>query len=243
MQTSTTSPSAVMHSTDIDRVASQYNPINQTTTDTYTLDCGRHGCPVVFVYKVGTDWPTVSRLIKQHSPICTGGLYELPLGHPPSDTWSAQDVLTPPQLTPVGPGAHNDNCDNKATAPSRQRNTEGERREGLERDRYTENVRPTSVRCRGCGKDICLDKRSRYYPGLWLKHRGKCPGILRMEQDDLARMERGVQSTRLHPVTASSFDTNGEDSDEEDWEEDDVVTNFNSKSVIDGSKHYDSPGL
>ncbi|KAG1750686.1 hypothetical protein EDB19DRAFT_1676358 [Suillus lakei] len=146
MQNSTTSPSAVMHSTDIDRIASQYNPINKTAANTYTLDCGRHGCPAVFVYKVGTDWPTVSRLIKQHGLVCTGGLYELPLGYPPSDAHSTKDVPSPPQLTPVGPGAHNDNCDNEATAPSRQRTTEDERREGLESDRYAKDVRPTSVR-------------------------------------------------------------------------------------------------
>ena len=54
---------------------------------------------------------------------------------------------------------------------------EAERKMELEMDEWTTDVMPTSVKCRGCQKVICLDSRSRYYPGLWDKHRKKCPKI------------------------------------------------------------------
>ncbi|KAG2342469.1 hypothetical protein BDR05DRAFT_1060209 [Suillus weaverae] len=54
---------------------------------------------------------------------------------------------------------------------------------GIEHDRHADDVQPTSIWCRGWQKAISLDKRFRYYPGLWDKHRGKCPGILKIERD------------------------------------------------------------
>ncbi|KAG2149099.1 uncharacterized protein EDB93DRAFT_1225938, partial [Suillus bovinus] len=102
------------------------------------LPCGRVGCPVVFVYGVGTVWPTVSCVINGHSPACRGGFYGLNHAPPRSNTYEAQQ-------------------------------------EELENDKYIEDVQPTSVRCCRCQKAISLDKRSKYYPGLWLKHRGKVP--------------------------------------------------------------------
>jgi len=57
--------------------------------------------------------------------------------------------------------------------------TEAERRATLENDPWSDATRLTSnsVFCMGCKKDIKLDKRNEYYPGLWLKHRKLCPGI------------------------------------------------------------------
>ncbi|THU93204.1 hypothetical protein K435DRAFT_799908 [Dendrothele bispora CBS 962.96] len=57
--------------------------------------------------------------------------------------------------------------------------TEAERRATLETDPWSDVTRLTakSVFCIGCKKDIKLDKRNDYYPGLWLKHRKLCPGI------------------------------------------------------------------
>ncbi|KAG2153727.1 uncharacterized protein EDB93DRAFT_1134344 [Suillus bovinus] len=167
MQQSTPSPSAAMQSTNNDCVASQYPTINETTAQTHMLPCGRAGCPVVFVYGDGTDWPTVSRLINDHSPVCRGGFYGLNHAPPRSNT---QQALMPAQLAP------------KSIAGGRKRRKkEDERKQELEDDEYTEDVQPTSVTCRECQKAITIDKRSRYYPGLWLKHRGKCPGIRKIE--------------------------------------------------------------
>ncbi|KAG1799733.1 uncharacterized protein HD556DRAFT_61549 [Suillus plorans] len=148
MQESTASPSAAVQSTDNDCIASQLNPIKQTTAQTHTLIRGRAGCPVVLVYEVGTDWLTVSCLINDHSSVCKGGFHGLSHSPPRCNTQDAQHMLSPPQL---------------------------------ENDEYTEDVRPISVRCRGCQKAISLDKSSRYYPRLWIKHRGKYPGILKIE--------------------------------------------------------------
>ncbi|KAJ7451504.1 hypothetical protein B0H11DRAFT_2201641 [Mycena galericulata] len=55
--------------------------------------------------------------------------------------------------------------------------TVAERKATLENDVWTGLVEPKRVVCRGCGKTIRLDKRSCYYPGLWLKHRERCDRI------------------------------------------------------------------
>lgn len=54
---------------------------------------------------------------------------------------------------------------------------ESERRAELEADHWAFAVEPNNVLCRGCHRDIVLDKRSRYFPGLWIKHRERCAGI------------------------------------------------------------------
>ncbi|KAJ7458713.1 hypothetical protein B0H11DRAFT_2317802 [Mycena galericulata] len=55
--------------------------------------------------------------------------------------------------------------------------TVGERKSLLENDPWIGLVDVARVVCRGCGEEISLDKRSMYYPGLWEKHRGRCPQI------------------------------------------------------------------
>jgi hypothetical protein len=181
MQKSIATPSAAVQSTDNDCIASQYNDINKTTAKTHTLNCGRARCPAVFVYAVGTDWPTVSRLIDDHSLVCKGGLYMLANSPPRADTDDPQYALNPAQLVPKSLGINHCNRDEVIASISKRRKKEDQRKQELEDDEYTEDVQPKSVRCRGCQKAISLDKRSRYYPGLWVKHRGKCPGILKLE--------------------------------------------------------------
>ena len=56
-----------------------------------------------------------------------------------------------------------------------------ERKALIENDIWAGKVTAISVGCRGCGKTVSLDKRSVYYPGLWIKHRRKCPEIRRFE--------------------------------------------------------------
>lgn len=72
---------------------------------------------------------------------------------------------------------------------------ESARRRLLELDEWALKVRPTSVVCKACRRVISLDKRSRYYPGLWIKHREKCPKVLKFSrgrtQGALMTAERG----------------------------------------------------
>ncbi|KAJ8584626.1 hypothetical protein M405DRAFT_866063 [Rhizopogon salebrosus TDB-379] len=98
------------------------------------------------------------------------------------------------------------------TGCNKQRKTEAERKQELENDEYCSDVQPTSVICRGCEKDISLDKRSRYYPGLWRKHKQKCPGIQRMEK---GKPSRGLCALNgeLLPKTASCFETSNRRAD------------------------------
>ncbi|KAJ7658157.1 hypothetical protein DFH06DRAFT_1196226, partial [Mycena polygramma] len=52
--------------------------------------------------------------------------------------------------------------------------TEPQRRALLMADPWTLEVGPHHVVCGSCTHTISLDKRSRYYPGLWEKHRARC---------------------------------------------------------------------
>ncbi|KAJ7478971.1 hypothetical protein FB451DRAFT_1240274 [Mycena latifolia] len=58
--------------------------------------------------------------------------------------------------------------------------SEAERRKTLETDEWTMDVTPHEVVCRGCRRSIKLDRRSRYYPGLWEKHRDRCEHVTKM---------------------------------------------------------------
>ncbi|KIK45320.1 hypothetical protein CY34DRAFT_539875 [Suillus luteus UH-Slu-Lm8-n1] len=200
MQRSTTSPSTTTKSTDIDCIASQHNTIKKTSAQTYTLNCGRFGCPVIFIYGAGTDWPTVSSHISDHSLVCRGGFYTLSHSPPRADTHDTQQAPSPPPPTPEGLGAKNSNRDNKVSSGScKRRRKEDKRKQELEEDEYTADVQPISVKCRGCQKAIKLDKRSRYYPGLWVKHRGKCPGIRKIEEKmGFRRIQNGAHQPPPH---------------------------------------------
>jgi hypothetical protein len=179
-------PSATMQSTDNDCVASQRNDAKKMTTETHMLNCGRFGCPVVFIYDVDTDWPTVSCFLNDHSLVCKGGFYGL--SHLPPRA-NIHDALSPPLLAPESLGVKTSNCEDEVGAGGcKRRRKEDKRKQELEDDEYTEDVQPTSVRCCGCQKAISLDKRSRYYPGLWVKHRGKCPGIRKIDVSKLIPM-------------------------------------------------------
>ncbi|KAF5361195.1 hypothetical protein D9758_009025 [Tetrapyrgos nigripes] len=93
---------------------------------------------------------------------------------------------------PIGSFEHDDFTPPPRVSRPRKRKgrcrTEAERKASLESDPWSDPARLTSksVFCVGCKKDIKLDKRNEYYPGLWLKHRRLCPGI---------RSARGIQSS------------------------------------------------
>ncbi|KAJ6579058.1 hypothetical protein DFH09DRAFT_337738 [Mycena vulgaris] len=72
----------------------------------------------------------------------------------------------------------------KVASPQTQRprkkksaHTEAQRKAALEADPWTLKVEFTKLVCRGCGRTIRLDGRSRYYPGLWWKHRENCERV------------------------------------------------------------------
>ncbi|KAF8073918.1 hypothetical protein FPV67DRAFT_1479792 [Lyophyllum atratum] len=66
-----------------------------------------------------------------------------------------------------------------------------ERKALLMADRWTENVEPTTVGCRGCGKTIKLERKGtcQYYGFNWKKHRGGCKKIKWLEEKE---QEEGV---------------------------------------------------
>ncbi|KAJ7105970.1 hypothetical protein C8R44DRAFT_329106 [Mycena epipterygia] len=69
----------------------------------------------------------------------------------------------------------------------------------LERDEWTATVTPHDVVCRGCRRTIKLDRRSRYYPGLWEKHRDRCEHVGRMH----AERARAENTAATSPSTPS----------------------------------------
>ncbi|KAK7456376.1 hypothetical protein VKT23_010624 [Stygiomarasmius scandens] len=91
----------------------------------------------------------------------------------PAGTFEAYDIDNSP---PVSRISHSHSRPRKRKGRCK---TEAERRATLENDPWSDATRLTSksVFCMGCKKDIKLDKRNEYYPGLWLKHRKLCPGI------------------------------------------------------------------
>ncbi|KAJ6573185.1 hypothetical protein DFH09DRAFT_1277251 [Mycena vulgaris] len=91
-----------------------------------------------------------------------------------------------PPKTPLGPNE----VHIKKTS-----NSEAHRKAALENDQWTLVVEPASVVCRGCKQAIALDKRSRYYPGLWDKHRDRCDGV----KKERALLEQAHEVGRQSP--------------------------------------------
>ncbi|KAJ7113393.1 hypothetical protein C8R44DRAFT_741001 [Mycena epipterygia] len=87
-----------------------------------------------------------------------------------------------------------------APAEKKTARSETERRVVLERDEWTASVTPHDVVCRGCRRTIKLDRRSRYYPGLWEKHRDRCEHVGRMR----AERARAENTSATFPSTPSA---------------------------------------
>jgi gamma-glutamyltranspeptidase len=79
----------------------------------------------------------------------------------------------------------------KRPRPTRRRKnmmTEAARKAFLERDEWTRDVEPWSVRCAGCHQTLSLDKRNgEYYACLWLKHRACCREIKSLEMQNKSK--------------------------------------------------------
>ncbi|KAJ6579076.1 hypothetical protein DFH09DRAFT_337964 [Mycena vulgaris] len=89
-----------------------------------------------------------------------------------------------PRRKPNGaPATTAKRASNKMASPQTQRmgkksaHTEAQRKAALEADPWTLKVELTKLVCRGCGRTVRLDGRSRYYPGLWWKHREHCERV------------------------------------------------------------------
>ncbi|KAG6381840.1 hypothetical protein JVT61DRAFT_450 [Boletus reticuloceps] len=152
------------------------------------LPCGR--CHTVIEYDRGTEWSVVNGLANEHWEACpmkphSRLAHMAPTLTSPSDT----EVALPPPVAsdqrscsdPTTESVGSSNNPRISTGCERKRRTLEQRKVELEQDEYAEHITTKSVVCGGCDKDISLDKRSKYYPGLWHKHRSKCPGIEKLE--------------------------------------------------------------
>ncbi|EGN96941.1 hypothetical protein SERLA73DRAFT_75788 [Serpula lacrymans var. lacrymans S7.3] len=159
-----------------------------------------HRCGILIRYDQKATWETVNRLVNEHWQICPNGIgtsldrqrwtHCLPYQAantnitPKSENKSVGGVLLAGQAGTYHPGNSHE------TGGGDRMRREQIRRERLLRDEYTDEVTATSVRCKGCNRVIRLDNRVKYYPGLWTKHRGKCPAVKRLE-----RKKKHVQPT------------------------------------------------
>ncbi|KIJ21186.1 hypothetical protein PAXINDRAFT_96055 [Paxillus involutus ATCC 200175] len=162
------------------------------------IPCGR--CDAVIEHESRAHWNVVSKLVNWHWEACPGKPHGQPARIPtvtrpptPPPLAPAPAPLIPSPLAPPSQPCPSRLCTDLQVASrhawvgpgpgwERKRKTENQRKLELEEDEYTSDVTATSVICVGCHKPISLDKRSRYYPGLWLKHRGKCPDIEKLER-------------------------------------------------------------
>ncbi|KAI5987124.1 hypothetical protein EDD15DRAFT_1511764 [Pisolithus albus] len=194
------------------------------------IPCGR--CKAVIQHDSRAPWSVVSRLVAMHWEACPGSPHVLLTKLPPL-TLGIQPTpprpTTPPIALSAAP-AHNTTqsvskrndsqrdfsgptrnpSSTTAAGWERKRKTEEQRKRELEEDEFTADVTVTSVTCVGCGKQISLDKRSRYYPGLWVKHRNKCPDVEKIKRvaksSEYRQLPDGEESVPPPPpsTTASS---------------------------------------
>jgi hypothetical protein len=89
-----------------------------------------------------------------------------------------QDVVDPEESAPVVEKRHYETDEEK-------------RKKKLEADPMGSDVTEISIVCRGCNRQYSLDKRNKYYAGLWIKHREKCRGV---------RVLRGLEPPKVIQV-------------------------------------------
>ncbi|KAJ7197795.1 hypothetical protein GGX14DRAFT_667615 [Mycena pura] len=120
-----------------------------------------------------------------------------------------------PGCSPISAGGHQGALDAGTVAPgdtvagTRRRQKvkktarkEAERKALLEADPWALAVSATKVECGGCRQTIKLDARSRYYPGLWEKHRDRCDGV-RMKRAAALAEEAGTEANAGHAVNVA----------------------------------------
>ncbi|KIJ65370.1 hypothetical protein HYDPIDRAFT_187193 [Hydnomerulius pinastri MD-312] len=181
------------------------------------IPCGR--CDAVIEHDSRARWSMVNNLVNRHWEVCPGKPHV-----PPARAPQLARAPSPSAWVPIALSATAGPDQSRTPEPSgelpavqkttwvtsgweRKRKTEVQRKLELEEDQYASNVTATSVVCLGCHKEISLDKRSRYYPGLWIKHRGKCPDIEKLERARRGRTAPLLngQSRRPTEIVASSL--------------------------------------
>jgi len=152
------------------------------------LPCGR--CYAAIEYDRGAGWNVVSELVNEHWEACPRKPHARLAHMAGTPNYSPHTVIAlPPPVAPeqrssANPAVESVGSPNNPRISSgceRKRRTIEQRKLELEQDEYAKNITTKSVVCGGCRKEISLDKRSKYYPGLWLKHRRKCPSIEKLE--------------------------------------------------------------
>ncbi|KAG1717851.1 hypothetical protein EDB19DRAFT_2046967 [Suillus lakei] len=198
-----------MHSDD-NCVASRNNNGQKTATQTYAIYCGRQGCAVVFLYEVGTDWPTVSRLINEHWHACTNGTDVVAPPYPRSDTYGTQHTPNPPQLAPESWSMEDGNHD-KAIA--------GRRKQNKTRINGGRNLRMTNIRVTynphsSGAVDVTRTSALTSGPSFTLDS-GPSTGANAQEKK-LTRTKRDfdLSKTEQRTTATSSFRASGDDSEE-----------------------------
>ncbi|KAJ7867832.1 hypothetical protein B0H13DRAFT_2351772 [Mycena leptocephala] len=84
--------------------------------------------------------------------------------------------------------------------------TEAQRHAVLNADPWTTSVAPHHGVCRGCKHIIKLDGRSRYYPGLWEKHRLRCEWVKKGRAQEESSVRESISKTDF-PVNEAAEST------------------------------------
>ncbi|KAL4261438.1 hypothetical protein AB1N83_006760 [Pleurotus pulmonarius] len=148
-----------------------------------TVPCGR--CSFLFYYPEGTPWNIVNDMVNGHWNVCPGSI--------------SASVAKSRHVAPDPSSSNDENDGDPNSKRNRKKNMmdESERKKKLEDDPWALEVTPISVRCGACTRLVSLDKRSRFYPGLWLKHREKCMEIKRLEAIEQEQGDKSESSTAV----------------------------------------------
>jgi hypothetical protein len=98
------------------------------------------------------------------------------------------------------------------------------RRALLEQDEWASDVKPNSLICNGCKKTFILDRRFRYYPAFWWKHRDRyCKEIRRLRGENalvgsILSIPHAKSSLYLGPSSGISEETPGSATSDEEVE-------------------------
>ncbi|KAF8991890.1 hypothetical protein BDQ17DRAFT_1546701 [Cyathus striatus] len=197
-----------------------------TTASTQT--CG--SCDYVLRYPLGTPWASIYPMVKEHYRQC-------PTPHYPNSkvlentkqrkgakggkrrrVKKPSEELLGPKLKQQSMSASRSPGLRSMSSKKKNMMDVNARKKMLEEDVWAGDVTRTSVRCLGCGQIRKLDRRSDYYPGLWLKHRSKCKKIIEKEKAR-SREKKQVFGANM-AVGLGEVSDNYEDADMDEVEDD-----------------------
>ncbi|KAJ7260635.1 hypothetical protein C8J57DRAFT_1514568 [Mycena rebaudengoi] len=106
----------------------------------------------------------------------------------------------------------------RAKKQKKTAHTEEERKVILESDPWTLEIDVHKVRCGGCKQVIKTDRRSTYYPGLWLKHRDRCREVMRMEHEQEIKDTASTDGEAPTPIASTRGVTSSPESSTLTWQ-------------------------